>query len=150
MTVRRSGQGPPEWLRQPAYALAQLHQALHGRLEQELADQGLSLRMHQALVCIEENHGGSQQQVSNSVEVDRSEMVRIIDRLEKQRMVVRERDPDDRRRYRLRLTVSGRRALRIAERVLDRVTAESLAGLSAGERRTLHDLTLRALGKSAG
>lgn len=135
-------------LGRPVYALSQLHQILTARLERELAAVGLSLRTHQVLACVAEQAGGSQQQVSDSIEVDRSEMVRIIDRLEQAGMVVRERDKSDRRRYRLKLTPSGRRALQRSEKVIEAVTREALSRLSVSERGTLHDLTLRALGES--
>jgi DNA-binding MarR family transcriptional regulator len=96
---------------------------------------------------VDEHGGGSQQQVSDSLEVDRSEMVRIIDRLEEAGMVVRDRDPADRRRHRLTLTPSGRRALERGERVIDSVTQDALSRLSEAERNTLHSLALRALGQ---
>lgn len=135
-------------LGRPVYALSQLHQILTARLERELAAEGLSLRTHQVLACVAEHAGGSQQQVSDSIEVDRSEMVRIIDRLEKVGMVVRERDQSDRRRHRLELTPAGRRALQRSEKVIEAVTEDALSRLSNAERGMLHGLTLRALGES--
>lgn len=135
-------------LARPVYALSQLQQTLTARLERELAADGLSLRTHQVLACVDEYAGGSQQQVSESIEVDRSEMVRIIDRLEEAGMLVRERDRADRRRHRLTLTPSGRRALQRGERVIESVTRDALSRLSEAERSTLHSLTLRALGQS--
>jgi DNA-binding MarR family transcriptional regulator len=100
------------------------------------------------LACVAESAGGSQQEVSDSIEVDRSEMVRIVDRLEQGGMVIRERDQNDRRRYSLKLTPSGRRALQRSERVTEAVTQDALSRLSDSERGALHDLTLRALGES--
>ncbi len=80
--------------------------------------------------------------------VDRSEMVRIIDRLEEAHMLVRERDRTDRRRHRLVLTAAGREALQRGEKVIEAVTKDSLSRLSDAERSTLHSLTLLALGES--
>lgn len=145
-----SGRPPGGLLGRPAYALSQLHQTLTTRLERALAAEGLSLRTHQVLACVDEHLGGSQQEVSESIEVDRSEMVRIIDRLEAAGMVVRERNPSDRRRHRLKLTPSGRRALRVGERVIESATENALSHLSEAEQRTLYSLTLRALGHSQG
>ena len=133
-------------LGRPAYAIGQLHHTLTERLERELAAEGISLRSHQVLACVEERAGGSQQEVSDSIEVDRSEMVRILDRLEKAGMVVRENDPADRRRHRLKLTPAGRRGLRRGEAVIEKVTREALSRLSERERETLHTLARRALG----
>jgi len=136
-------------LGRPVYALGQLQQTLITRLERELAAEGLSLRTHQVLACVDEQPGGSQQQVSDSIEVDRSEMVRIIDRLEQAGMLVRQLDPADRRRHQLRLTPSGHRALRRGEQVIQAVTDQALSRLSEAERETLHFLALRALGQIA-
>jgi DNA-binding MarR family transcriptional regulator len=135
-------------LGRPAYALGQLHQTLFVRLERALASEGLSLRTHRVLACVDEKAGRSQQQVSDSLDVDRSEMVRIIDRLEEAGMLVRERDRADRRRYRLKLTPSGRSALERGETVIESVTLEALSRLSDTERDMFHELTLRALGNS--
>jgi len=136
-------------LGRPVYALSQLQHSLSSRLERELAADGLSLRTHQVLACVDDYSGGSQQQVSNSLEVDRSEMVRIVDRLEQAGMLQREPDPTDRRRHCLRLTPVGRRALRRGEKVIESVTEEALSRLSESERDTLHALALRALGQPA-
>ena len=145
--ARRPGTG----LRgRPAYALSQLHHALTARLERELAAEGLSLRTHQVLASIDEHGARSQQQVCDSIVVDRSEMVRIVDRLEEAGMLVRRRDRADRRRHRLELTPSGREALQRGERVIEAVTKDSLSRLSESERSTLHALTLLALGERRG
>ena len=130
----------------PAYALGRLHNELTGRLERELGTIGLSLRTHQVLACVAEHRAHSQQEVSETVEVDRSEMVRIIDRLEEAGLLMREPDPADRRRHRLRLTATGHGALRRGEEIVQSVTDEVLASLTVEDRRALHALTVRALG----
>lgn len=147
---KASDAGAEGLLGRPAYALGQLHSALTAQLEKELAGIGLSLRTHQVLACIAEHGGHSQQQVSDSVDVDRSEMVRIVDRLEEAGLLIREVDPADRRRHRLQLTAAGRRLLRRGETVIEAVTETALGGLSRDERRTLHRLTLRALAADRG
>lgn len=137
-------------LERPVYALGLLHHALTARLEGELAGIGLSLRTHQVLACLDQRGAESQQQVSDSVDVDRSEMVRIIDRLQEGGLVVRQVDADDRRRHRLRLTPAGRLALRRGEKLIEAATDAALARLSPDERRTLHSLTVRAVEDYAG
>jgi DNA-binding MarR family transcriptional regulator len=138
---------PRGLLRWPTYAMGQLHRATNARMEAELAGEGLSLRTYQVLVCLEEFGELSQQQVCDSIVADRSDMVRIVDRLEELGQVVRHRDAVDRRRHRLTLTPAGRGALRRAEEMIDRITSDALSELSESERQTLHRLTLRALGE---
>jgi len=53
----------------------------------------------------------------------------------------------DRRRHVLSLTAKGRRASQESEQTAQQVTDRVLSRLTADERRTLHRLTLRALGE---
>jgi MarR family transcriptional regulator, lower aerobic nicotinate degradation pathway regulator len=76
--------------------------------------------------------------------------VKLIDQLESLGQVARRPDAADRRRHILSLTAAGERALRAAGQVIDRVTDEVFAGLTAEERQTLHRLALRALGEPTG
>jgi DNA-binding MarR family transcriptional regulator len=138
---------PRRLLRWPTYALGQLARAGAVRIDAALAEEGLALRTHQVLACLAELGEVSQQHVCDAIEVDRSDMVRLVDRLERLGHVVRDRDAVDRRRHRLRLTPDGRSALERGERVIERVTDALLANLSPPERRALHRLALRALGE---
>lgn len=116
-------------------------------LEQRLGAEGLSLRAYFVFACLAEQDGLSQQQVCERAQVDRSDMVRLIDELERNGLVTRSRDLVDRRRNLLSLTSSGRKALRRADRILCDVTDEVFAALSDDQRAELHRLTLIALGQ---
>lgn len=138
---------PEGLLRWPSYALGQLHRRARSQTEAALDAEGLSMRTHFVLVCLSEDGELSQQQVCDRVAVDRSDMVRLIDRLEAADQVIRGRDPADRRRHVLSLTPAGAMALQRGEQIIGRVTDEVLSSLTTDERRTLHRLTLRALGE---
>lgn len=69
--------------------------------------------------------------------------------LEARGLVVRSRDPDDRRRHRLTITGGGKEVLDWCQATIARVTDDVFVDLSAEERCTLHRLTLRALGQPA-
>jgi DNA-binding MarR family transcriptional regulator len=131
----------------PAYALSLLQQLLISQIERDLGGEGLNLRAHQVLACVDYFGGGSQQQVCNSMAVDRSEMVRIVDRLEKAGLLQRDADPADRRRHRLRLTAAGRLALKRGDRLMIAATQQTLSRLSNADRSSLNALVLRALGQ---
>jgi DNA-binding MarR family transcriptional regulator len=134
-------------LRWPTFGLGQLYRSAHARLEARLADEDQSLRTYYVLTSLFEHDNLSQQEVCDRIELDRSDMVRLIDDLEARGLVVRTRDTRDRRRYRLSLTTEGRRALSRCDKILDDVTNDVFSALSPDERRTLHRLTLRALGQ---
>ena len=70
-------------------------------------------------------------------------MVRLMDELISKRLVGRERDPADRRRYRITLTVKGRTALTAAGQVIREVEQTTLQPLTAAERATLHALVTK-------
>jgi DNA-binding MarR family transcriptional regulator len=130
---------PEGLLRFPTYVLGRLHKALHAEVDS-------SLRAHWVLSYLEDRGDISQQDISDGMAIDRSEVVRIMDTLERAGFVRRTRDTVDRRKYRLAITDAGRaERARVDGEVLaahDRV----LARLTPDERDTLHRLALKALG----
>ncbi|MGW4340818.1 MarR family winged helix-turn-helix transcriptional regulator, partial [Rhodococcus koreensis] len=85
-------------------------------------------------------------QVCDVLAVDRSDMVRLVDGLEKRGFVVRRKHAKDRRKQLLSLTEDGEQAVARTEELVDGATDTLFADLTAKERRTLHRLALRALG----
>jgi MarR family transcriptional regulator, lower aerobic nicotinate degradation pathway regulator len=134
-------------LRWPSYAVGLLHRTAKARVDAALGGMGLSVRNYAVLVCLDEYGELSQQQVGDRTAIDRSDLVKLIDQLEALGQVERRRDLADRRRHVLSLTAGGARALREADQILERLTSEIFANLSAAERQTLHRLTLKALGQ---
>jgi MarR family transcriptional regulator, lower aerobic nicotinate degradation pathway regulator len=85
----------------------------------------------------------SQQAIGERLRVDRTTMVSLIDELERKGYVKRERNPDDRRAYVIRLTPAGRRAQARAEQAVDRQASEFFGRLSEAEREELSRLLTR-------
>ena len=85
----------------------------------------------------------SQRQLIDALGSDKSAMVRTVDDLERQGFAWRAPAAGDRRAYAVELTPAGRDLLADAERIVDRVGAELLAGLSPAERDTLRELLRR-------
>jgi DNA-binding MarR family transcriptional regulator len=137
---------PPQRVRRwPTFTLGQLYRSAHARISADLATIGESLTTYYVLATLFEYGELSQQQVCDRIEIDRSDMVRLIDDLEARGNVIRGRDPHDRRRHRLTLTPEGTTALHRCERILAAATDDVFANLAADERRTFHRLTLQAL-----
>jgi DNA-binding MarR family transcriptional regulator len=89
--------------------------------------------------------GSSQQELAERLGINRTIMVKLVDRLEAAGWVTRERRPDDRRSYALTLTPGGRSALtRLREELSDR-DAQITAALSAAEQARLRELLGRLL-----
>ncbi|GAB4584706.1 MarR family winged helix-turn-helix transcriptional regulator [Nocardia sp. IFM 10818] len=130
---------PRGLLRYPTYVLGKLHKAMHNRL-------GTSLREHWMLTYLAERSEISQQEMADAMAIDRSEVVRLIDGMEKAGLVTRTRDPEDRRKYRLAMTKAGNRQREETDARIADATDILLERLTAAERETLHRLSLKALG----
>jgi DNA-binding MarR family transcriptional regulator len=106
---------------------------------------GLHVKQFGLLTVLATEGGLSQQRLGEWTRHDRSTMVTLIDSLEEGGWVLRERNPDDRRAYLLKLTPQGRRIQARAEKVMLAAEDEWLRSLNAREREQL----LALLGKVA-
>jgi DNA-binding MarR family transcriptional regulator len=109
---------------------------------------GLDMRPHEFAVLHRLAEAGpvSQQQLGAALRVHPSNLVALIEGLEGDGLVVRPRDPADRRRYLLELTPRGRRRLARAEEATEAVERELLSPLSEREARVLHSYLTRLAG----
>ncbi|BAH55944.1 MULTISPECIES: MarR family winged helix-turn-helix transcriptional regulator [Rhodococcus] len=138
---------PPEsLLRNPTFVIAELHRVGREDLEGVLAAEGLSLRTHWILCCLEEPGELSQKQVAEVLGVDRSDMVRLLDDLEERGFVARAKNAKDRRKHVLSLTKSGRQVRERSEELTRKAFDQLYGNLSAKERQSLQRLVLKALG----
>jgi DNA-binding MarR family transcriptional regulator len=87
----------------------------------------------------------SQRAISDHLGLDASDVVGVLDTLEKAGMVERRRDPDDRRRHAVVLTEAGEQASRRLAILRAQVEARVLARLEPEERRQLAELLQRAI-----
>jgi len=79
----------------------------------------------------------SQKALSEALGLHQSDMVGIVDLLESNGWVVRERAAGDRRRNVIRLTDAGHEALRRLDEVADDVEASLFSDVSAADRKAL-------------
>ena len=123
------------------------HFARVGRRAYEgvMAPGGLRPRHLVALKLLSEGPQ-SQQGLADALSLDPSNVVGLLNELEERDLVVRRRDPSDRRRHIVELSPEGEEELAVAYARLSRVEGELLGGLSAGERATLYELLQRAVG----
>jgi DNA-binding MarR family transcriptional regulator len=86
-----------------------------------------------------------QQDLGESLYMDPNNLVLLLNDLEAHRWIERRRDPDDRRRHIVGVTTEGKRAIERAERSMESIEDEVLAGLDDKDREDLRRLLSKAL-----
>lgn len=97
-------------LESPSFQLERLRRRTREEVEAALAPQDTTLREYWVLTCLVSKDATSQSALSAALAIDASDMVRLIDALEKHDWVKRERDPKDRRRQIVAATKQGKKA----------------------------------------
>src|SRR5512133_665606 len=92
----------------------------------------------------------SQREVSEALMLDPSDLVTLVDILERAGLVERRRDPADRRRYALEVTPRGQLAVVRLREINREATAELLAPLDERERAQLAELIGRVVRHHTG
>ena len=92
----------------------------------------------------------SQAELGRRLALDRSDLHAIVADLERDGLIDRERDPDDGRRNRVRLTPKGRAQLRRLDKRVEQAQDELLAPLTTAERAQLTALLTRVVEHHAG
>lgn len=138
---------PPRLLALPSYALSLTGRAARAAQADALAERGLRLDHVAALAALADFGPAPQRQLGDWLAKDAGDVARLLDELEREGLVARERDPADRRRQIATISAQGRRALAGALSAAARAERRSLAALDAQERAQLHALLLRALGE---
>jgi DNA-binding MarR family transcriptional regulator len=135
---------PPSLRDRPGALLviaARTGQELAGR---RLAPMGLSVQLCGVLNLLAQGPI-SQQALGQQLGIDRTTVVELIDELERQGIVVRRRNPSDRRSYALTLTPKGRGVQKRAARAFDAVSDEFLGALKPSERKALGNMLRRLI-----
>jgi DNA-binding MarR family transcriptional regulator len=107
---------------------------------------GLRPRHLIALKLLSERGPASQQALADSLSLDPSNVVGLLNELEERRLITRRRDSADRRRHIVELSSRGEEQLCGAYDRLGRIDDDLLSPLSSKERATLYDLLVRAVG----
>jgi DNA-binding MarR family transcriptional regulator len=113
------------------------------RIGEALAE--LDMRTHEFAVLHHLQQAGplSQQELGSALRINPSNLVGLLDALEADGLVVRPRDPADRRRHLVELTAPGQRRLARAKQAAAGAEQELLAPLSDAERQALHSMLER-------
>jgi DNA-binding MarR family transcriptional regulator len=124
--------------------LTRLAKVVHRRTPEELL--GMSLRHFVLLSYLAERERVPQQELAEVFCMDASNLVLLLNELEDDSLVRRDRDPDDRRRHLVEITDAGHAALARAQEAREDIEEDVLGPLDSDERETLRRLLIKALG----
>jgi DNA-binding MarR family transcriptional regulator len=91
------------------YHMKRAFNAVQADLNQTLKPLDLRMVTYSALVLIVDNPGLRQSQLAEARDIERANLVVIVDELEGRDLITRDRVPTDRRAYALNPTLAGRR-----------------------------------------
>jgi DNA-binding MarR family transcriptional regulator len=147
LTLLKPAPRPPkELVSSTSFLLKRLAWAVKDRTLQAYESTGLSPYHYAVLALLEEEPRETQAMIADALGYDRSHLVGLLDELEKRTLIERKRDPVDRRRHIVTLTVAGRRMLARLRSISKQVEDEFYEPLDPDQRALLHRLLLELAG----
>jgi MarR family transcriptional regulator, lower aerobic nicotinate degradation pathway regulator len=135
---------PPTRLRQlPTWLAGQVAMRGERLVREELAQEGARRQHFTVLTSLSEQGAASQAALGRRLSIDRSDLHAILNELEREGLVARVRDEQDRRRNLVTLTRAGKAALIRLDKRVDAAQKALLEPLSASDRRELRRLLER-------
>jgi MarR family transcriptional regulator, lower aerobic nicotinate degradation pathway regulator len=144
--LKPPGRLPDELLDSTLYLLGRLGFAIKSRVMEEFEREECSMWEYSVLAMLDEKARETQAAIADALQVDRSQLVGVLDGLEARGLVERRRDPNDRRRHLVTLTPEGKRQLVHLRAIVKRVEESFLAPLDEASRAVLHESLLKVAG----
>lgn len=123
--------------------IARVARVVRQRFEQVLTPLGLRQRHVVALSYLRGYGPTAQQKLADRLRMDASSMVCLLNELEENDLVVRQRDRADRRRAIVELSPQGESALCRVDKAVQIVEDEMMTPLNDQERASLHELLVK-------
>jgi len=134
---------PPSMRDRVPFLLYRAAELSHSLANDMLARIQLTARQVGILTLVTEWEPMTQKALGDTLRIDRTTMVSLIDDLERKGYVVRRRHPRDRRAFLVQPTPSGRAAKVQAVAILDEQQSRFLAPLTSAQRQQLGTLLKR-------
>jgi MarR family transcriptional regulator, lower aerobic nicotinate degradation pathway regulator len=134
---------PLELISSPVIVLGRLGYEIKRHAIEALEEAGASLYHYSVLALLAEGASETQASIADTLKLDRSQLVGLLDSLEEDGLIERRRDPNDRRRHMVRLTAAGEKRLGLLRSLVKEIEDHFLAPLDADERYQLYRLLFR-------
>jgi DNA-binding MarR family transcriptional regulator len=122
------------------YLLARLGVAFKAQATARAEESGFELYDYSVLAILGEGSRETQATIAEALSVDPSRLVALLDSLEERELIVRQRDPQDRRRHVVSITEAGAGELTRLRTIVRRLEDEFFAPLDAESRAALHPM----------
>jgi DNA-binding MarR family transcriptional regulator len=122
------------------YLLARLGVAFKNQAIARAAASGFELYDYSVLAILGEGDRATQATIADALTLDPSRLVALLDSLEERGMVVRQRDPQDRRRHVVSITDTGRGELTRVRAIVRQFEDEFFSPLDTENREALHEM----------
>jgi DNA-binding MarR family transcriptional regulator len=132
-----------ELLASSGFLLARLGFGFKARAIATFEQAGFEIYDYSVLAILAEGARETQSTIAGALALDPSRLVALLDSLEERSLIVRQRDPQDRRRHLVSVTAAGKRELSRLRGMVKQLEDEFLAPLDAESRKTLHELLMR-------
>jgi DNA-binding MarR family transcriptional regulator len=150
VTAATDTRAPRRLWRLPSWLMSHAALFAHRLVSDGFAAEGYRRPHFTVLVALDELGPASQAALGRRLSIDRSDMVAVLNELEGDGLVARDRDAEDRRRNLVRLTPAGARVLERLNARVEEAQDALLTPLTAAERRELQRLLTRVVEHHAG
>ena len=125
------------------FLLARLGLAFKAKALERIEQEGFDAHHYSLLAILAEGARETQATIADALSLDPSRLVALLDSQERRGLIVRQRDPHDRRRHMVSITASGKRELGRLREMVKRLEDEFFAPLDSESRKAFHELLVR-------
>jgi DNA-binding MarR family transcriptional regulator len=119
-------------------------------LRERIAPHGVVPGQYPALLCLYEENGLTQAEIGSRVHIEQPTIAKTLQRMERDGLIRREPDPDDRRRVRIHLTSAARALEHTLAATAREINARAVDGLGTAEAARLLDTVTRIIANLSG
>ena len=130
-------------MKELAWEMAETSHALRRFYDRRAAELGVTRAQWRVIAILGHNPGMKQVELADRLDVEPISACRIIDRLEEAGLVERQRDPADRRAWRLSLTATAEPLREQLSDLAEEMSGEAFVGLSGDEIETMRGMLAR-------
>jgi DNA-binding MarR family transcriptional regulator len=140
--VRPVSRVAKELVASSGFLLARLGLAFKAKALARIEQEGFDAHHYSLLAILAEGARETQATIADALGLDPSRIVALLDKLEDQGLVGRQRDPHDRRRHVVSITTAGKQQLQRLRAIAKELEDEYFAPLTPEDRETFHRLLL--------